>query len=330
MTNVLTLCPAHRQCNPYRKSTSKHTKWNELCDYMDALATDRSTVYDVLQNTNYSAAELWKEARMDHLVVEVAWCGQTERISVVDWFDNVRKQWTEVQVVCGYSKEPIVVLQANDHTELTIHDICERVEEACEDVWKPTEEQSGKEWAFVLQSSDTQTLLNTTAEMQSKWWSSTRFAHHTHDYSKVACIEVYPCEFGLELKDELGLVGNRCTSVCTSVAVTPPQGQPKTTTNETTANWEALRQEQDSEYYASLQMDKAKQHQLDQAKQHQQSRRTTTNQVTLDQAKQANHEQQSKNTTVNDTESVGEDDTEVVPLTKAQLREARCRFFQSR
>ena len=295
MTNTVTLCTPHEHSNPYRESSKKHANWQLLRQHIvsQEQQTNTCTVHSILQNTTWSATDLWKEARLGHLRVGVRVGENDEEVSVLTYFDNVRTQWTTVSIVCGHSRETIVVLTAEEHPELTIVDICRCVEESCGGLWEPSV-ATAEEWSFLLYSSSEQSLLNTKVQMNTAWWSLDRFAHHMHDYSRVVEIVVYPCEFDSELRHELGLMSNRW--VGGGGALNAQQGQQKQQ-EQTQKERSSLRKEQDAEYYQSLASDRAK-------------------------AQQVSH------LLVVDNASKTDEDMEAdVPLTRRQLREARCRFF---
>lgn len=298
MTNTVTLCAPHHQSNPYREPSAKHAKWEALCAFMHTRAP--TTVYDILRHTNYTASELWKEARLGHLSVVLTWSDESESVSMLACLDNVRTQWTELRVLCGTSKDTMFVIQKEQQPHLTLYDICAHVEQFS-DVWQPTHENA-EAWSFLLQSSNSQDILNTTAHVHSKWWSTQRFGHPAHRFTTVVHIEVYPCLFGPDVQEEMGLGGNRCLPL----RHTQPQPQvapppPSVTQTHAEDQYKHLRKEQDDAYFASLKADQAKKSEADS---------DAPSGALLDN----NHD---------------DHDDDVVPLTTEQLREARCRFFQS-
>ena len=310
-SNVLQLCPPYDTRNPYRESSPKHAKWCELRECVNAHHATTLTVHDATERTSYSASELWKEARLRHLRIDVRWHDHPESVSVVDLFDNVREQWTSVQVVCGYSQETLSVLSAIDHPHLTVRDICRHVENTCGGVWKPAV-PAASEWMFLLQTSGTQTVLNTVTHMSSKWWSLKRFAHHLHNYSELMRIEVYACDFDREVQREMDLTGNRLPCV-------PHDGGPASP-HVAVADTEraSLREQQDREYYASLLADKEKQ---------KRSPAGAANRVAIEVEDGKDVREGGIGKSIGKSIDSVVDGGEVVPLTIEQLREARCRFL---
>lgn len=260
-----------------------------------------TTVYDILQHTSYTASELWKEARLGHLSVVLTWSDDSESASILTCLDNVRAQWTTLRVLCGTSKDTLFVIQREQEPHLTLYDICTRVEQSSE-VWLPTH-TNAEEWSFLLQSSNSQDILNTTAHVHSKWWSAERFGCSVHRFTAIVHIEVFPCLMGLDVQNEMGLCGNRSLSL-QHTQPPPLAAQPPNTPQAKAANrYNHLRKEQDDAYYASLKADQAKKCKPDQ-------------------------DTPPIGTQLGDNDSSGIGD-EVVPLSTEQLREARCRFFRS-
>lgn len=301
MTNEVTLCAPHAPTNPYREASTKYAKWEALCAFIHTRAST-TTVHDILQHTNYTASELWKEARLGHLNVVLMWPDESVSVSMMTCLDNVRAQWSELRVMCGVSKDTLFVIQKEQQPQLTLHDICARVEQSS-DVWQPTHDNA-VEWSFLLQSSNRHDILNSLAHVHSKWWSSERFGHAVHRFTTVVHIEVFPCLFGPDVQEEMGLCGNRSVPLQhTQPQVVPPPSVAQAHVDDSYKQLHHLREEQDDAYYASLKADQAKKKEADQAEKKE-----------ADQAKK---------------KEPSPDEDNATPLTTKQLREARCRFFQS-
>lgn len=294
LSNEVVLCLPHLQSNPYRTESVKHERWQQLCDYIiqkkQLVHTQSVSVFDILQNTTFTATQLWNEARLKHLDINIRPLQATTHTSVLTYFDNIRTQWTELSVVCGVSGEVVSCFNATDVPELTIQDICVSIENACGGVWTPPTKDA-MEWSFVLQDSVEQTVISTRTQMQSQWWSIERLSYHTHNYAQIHTIKVFPMEYDAEIQQEFDLSSNR------QLYATQLQKDER----------QQLRQEQDAAYYQSLEADVAKPTRTTRFSDSCSSETTTEIQTP---------EQQNENDTYIQT-----------PLSAQQLREARCRFF---
>lgn len=235
----------HLSSNPYCTDSVKHERWQQLCDYVKKIKhthIQSISVYDILQNTTFTAAQLWTEARLEHLDINIKPLHATIHTSLLTYFDNVRTQWAELSVVCGVSGETISIFNIADVPVLTIQDICVSIESMRDGVWALQMNADAVEWPFVLQDSVELAVVNTRKQMQSQWWSVERFCYRTHNYSQISKILVFPMEYGAEIQQEFDLSLNR-QSYAEQLQKNERQ---------------RLREEQNNKYYQSLEADVAK------------------------------------------------------------------------
>ena len=290
MPNEVIICPSYLHTNPYCINSTKHEQWQQLCDYMHTTNSNpnKISVYDILQHTTYTASQLWNEARLKHLEINIQPLQSQTISSALTYFDNVRCQWAELTVVCGVSGEPITIFRACETPELTVQDICITIEASCCGVWTPPSPHT-TEWAFVLQESGQQSVINTKTQMQDKWWSVERFSYQQHNYQTICQLHVFAMEYDEEIQHEFDLALNRQTYA--------QQWQ--------NSERQRLREEQDKEYYQSLEMD---------------AQKKPDNSVCAD-ACLTEPAQQEEHTE-------DREDSASKPMNIEQLREARCRFFR--
>ena len=291
----------------------KHQKWNSLITYLQTQKTDKETVcvHDIVTHTMLSASEVWKEARLGHLSVQLT----TMSCDVITYFDHIRQQWSSVDILYGDSDTiHMTVENVVDDTPITMYDICKHIETHDSLAWAP-ESTDASEWSFLIYGSQIHQLLNTTQCMNEHWWSFERFAHHTHDYSTILSIRIYPCAFSKDIMRDMGLLGNRKNTH----AVASPNDSALPTSLAVplcTENTVSLRQQQDADYYASLAADQLK------------SRESSLTSLTpRDKQMSLEKSQQSISQNHQSTDDIGQHDDK--PLNREQLRKARCAFYDA-
>lgn len=288
MPNEVIICPSYLHTNPYCIHSTKHEQWQQLCNYMHTTNSNQQkcSVYDILQHTTYTASQLWNEARLKHLEINIQPLQSQTSSSALTYFDNVRNQWAELTVVCGVSGEPITIFRACETPELTVQDICITIEASCCGVWTPSSPRTS-EWSFVLHDSGQQSVINTKTQMQDKWWSVERFSYHQHNYQTICKLQVFAMEYDEEIQHEFDLALNR-------------QHYAQQLQN---SERQRLREEQDKEYYQSLEMDAEKNPGIS----------VCADACLTELTQQEEHTEDCDNTEK--------------PMNIQQLREARCRFF---
>ena len=302
--------------NPYREGTTKHKKWISLINYVHTLDGIRTCVYDVVHNTLFSASDLWKEARHNHVTIRLI----SSSCSVLTYFDNLRAQWASVDVLYGDSETIVTTIENSPlDAPITLYDICNHIEKTTTLEWLPESTQAS-EWSFLLYSSQTHQLLNPTADMSHEWWSMRRFAHHICDYSTKLSIRVYPCVFDKDIKCDMGIINNRL--VIPQPDTSFPHASELHTENHTAQTSQTpihhessntLRQEQDAAYYASLVADQKK-NQMACIKES--PRNPNTQKVVIDDA------------SVEKTNVIDSEEPTDKPLSREEIRKMRCAFYQ--
>ena len=305
--NTLIVNPHTKYHNPYREGTLKHKKWNSLVAYVESHMNATVCVYDVISNTSYIVSDLWKEARLNHVSIQLF--SSSTPCNVLDYFDNIRKQWEVVQVLYGDSDSVVLSIKNDDNgSTITTHELCSQIEQFSSQEWCPNTPESS-EWSFVIYDSHKHTLLNTTESMTKRWWSLERFAHHLHDYSTVCSVRVYPCVFDEEIKHDIGLSNNRIQSVSSSSHLVAEHSS-TTLSVKPNDDSSALRKQQDEDYNASLAIDRVK-----------------TQKETESNAK-SNSECAVSSCTLPDS-NAPQFESNDIPLTREELRLARCAFFSN-
>ena len=315
----------------HRTSTSiRYKSWMEYATKLRVETPDilYVSVPAMIKNTKYTAADIWKDARRGTLKVHISpthatVTADTENhskhnaknqpenshwVHVTTYLDNVKQQCQQLQcTVFLTNNEPIHILfDYNATPQLTINDICERVEHAmggsayCGNV---------ATWSFALHDSYTDELINSATKMQEpqermRWWASHRFGAASNNFSVVRHLTAHPIAQELLNNDtilqSIGLYGNR-KQYAKDIQRTRDR---------------ELRQEQDAAYYQSLEVDQRQ-------KQSQQITAVPTTSPTTIENEQPQEE----------TSCLLSQDNELSvrhELTRDELRAARRHYFESR
>ena len=299
-------------CNP------KTTKWKQfhqdLCTH-----TDKHTHVSVpmfLEETSWSAADVWKAARKGLVCIDAQFRHAQEDDSwtpVLEWFDAIRNHWQRVECHVYPSRDCASAIQFvwdyHEHKTLTVGQMCERIEQSL-----PTYQYDGvATWNFVLDASDHGTV-NLTHNVHECWWTTTRFGLDYEYVKRAPIVSVYLLEQSIAddptMLEDLGLYGNR--NAYFGTAVTEPASaidQVDIRAKETyLSNERELKHEQDEAYYESLQADKEK--------------ALLKDSIDMDQEESKTEEDHAL---VPDAADVMPD----TPLTREQLRLARLQFYSN-
>ena len=299
------------------------------------------TVPELLTTTDYTSAQVWKDARRKVLDVDVSFDGE-HWTPVITYLDNVRQQSAEVKVIVQWHDGTTEdhCWQANEHPLLTLQDICIWFETTHGHALQPASDtRSTSTWSFMVHDSRNHTLLNTTALLTepefNPWWSTTRFDPTQHDYRELLHLRITPLNldtFEPALLEAMDLNGNREPYQ----ALLDQQQQQ--------IQWQrdaALRQEQDTAYAAALVADRAVQ--ASSTLPTLPTLPTSSVHTTLGTSAEPmdlTGEEGDNVEDVKDVEDVQEseegnnaeetEETEDIPLTRDQVRAARQQYFASR
>ena len=267
----VSVCPPFQHSNPYRKTSEKYEQFENI-----KVCLQSNPIQDISALTikGIRASELWKEARLGHIQIQIQYQDAPKSIPVIDYFDNIRNQWTQLQCFdtqcfdTDNHKTLLHTFHYNAHSNITIYDICCAIEEQCVQ-YTPFKEDDDT-WSFLLYDSQN-LLLNQNNTMHTKWWSKKSFLHHSHDFSNIVSILVSPNMLDKDTQYDMDIVGNRVgnrvgnqkdkiksnpdnlpTTHSPSHSPTPilPENKPLTTTE--------MIEQQNKAYYASLSIDQLK------------------------------------------------------------------------
>jgi hypothetical protein len=255
------------------------------------------TVPEVVRDTPWTAADLWKVVRKGQVIVECYAPGSNANVegwtSAVTLFDLVRTYWQSVTctVDTGYGPHTDIVWHVEDEPGLTVREMCARIEATVfggEDA-----HTTDTTWCFLLQTGEGVTM-NLTQSMATLWWSDPEVgsptigarANDVTQYTRPIALRVYPLDPSIfedeELMEAMGILNNRVRSLGygyhsqpnTADALGTPDvvdvealydAMDTDTVTNTDANaarqaeTTALRAEQDAAFEASLAQDRAKQ-----------------------------------------------------------------------
>ena len=289
------------------------------------------TVPELLTTTDYTSAQVWKDARRKVLDVDVSFDGE-HWTPVITYLDNVRQQSAEVKAIVQWhdGTTEYHCWQANEHPSLTLQDICIWFETTHGHALQPASDtRSTSTWSFMVHDSRNHTLLNTTALLTepefNQWWSTTRFDPTQHDYHELLHLRITPLNldtFEPALLEAMDLNGNR------------EPYQPRFDQQQQQIQWQrdaALRQEQDAAYAAALEADRAVQASSTLPTPVHTTSGTSAEPMDLTGEEGDNVENVQKVKESEDgKEAEDTEDTEDTPLTRDQLRAARQQYFASR
>ena len=197
----------YNEKNPYRKHSNKHKQFAEIQTYFQQHNQPHINLCSLTEQ-GVPPAELWKEARLGHLHIDVQYQASKHTIPVSQYFDNVRSQWTQLLCYDHHDQSVMLTFTYEDHSSMTIHDMCCTIEKQCVQ-YTPYREDDDT-WSFLLYDSNNK-LLNQTTNMHTKWWSKKSFLHHSHDFTKLISLHVSPNQLDKDIQHDLNLVGNRKT-----------------------------------------------------------------------------------------------------------------------
>lgn len=318
LTAKISLCKPFQDTNPYRKVSQKYKQFEEI---QFCLESQSNQDICALIERGIRPSVLWKEARLGHIDIRLRHqhAQQSKSISVTNYFDNLRSQWTQLQ--CFDTDEQHTLLYTfyyDTHSNITIYDICRTIEEKCVQ-FTPLREDD-ETWSFLLYDSQN-ALLNQNTNMHTEWWSKRTFLHNSHDFTNIITILVSPNLLDKDTQFDMDIVGNRKNLLQTKPEdvynTSPLTHNNLSPTVKSGANHIAnteIIQQQNQDYCESLRIDQLKKHRIMQ----------TRNVSPLQKQKNTHSftEHNEQNTMEN-----GQQAESTPQLTREELRHARLQFF---
>lgn len=283
--------------------------------WMHAHAHTVPSVPTVVAATTWRAGDVWKVARKGQLSVEAQFRFPNDETwtPVVEWLDGLRAHWRQLSCVVYSPNGTHHTLEWTHEatSDLTLADVCARVEAVA--FGGEAAHAGATTWPFVVEAPDAGPI-NTTAAMATPWWSATRLGAFPPqvDVRTPPTLSVYPLDPTIladaGMLDAMGLEGNRRAHAAKVRAQADA----------------ALREAQDADYYAGLAADQARAA----------AAATTANTggtgaaevVVVDDSD--DERKMEEDDAGSDNGAGGPSSKPPLPLTPAQLREARLAFYQ--
>lgn len=283
--------------------------------WLHAHAHASPSVPAVLAATTWRAGDVWKAARKGQLGVEAQFRFPYDETwtPVVEWLDGLRAHWRQLFcVVHTHHAAPQTLEWTYEATpDLTLEDVCARVEAAA--FGGEATHAGATTWAFVVEAPG-QGPVNTRSAMGEPWWSAARLGATPTTSSQVdvlapPTLSVYPLDPTIladaEMLDAMGLEGNR------RAHATKVRAQADAT----------LREAQDADYYVGLAADQARETAAAST-----GGTGAAEVVVVDDSDDEGKMEEEDADSDNGAE--GPSSSNPLPLTPAQLREARLAFYQ--
>jgi len=350
-------CDPEATATKYSCNSRRFMSWMEYASKVRAKWSEQSelqagvlycSVPDLVANTDYTASEVWKDARDGRLLdveVSAVTCEGTvarQWTPVATYLENVRQQCQKLECEVRLPDAPAfrISYQYKERPDLTLLDVCIDIEHRVPECASPDEALS---WSFVLQQSGSEDIINTTQALEannhtgpSRWWSMSRFGATVCDYSALRHLVVHP--IAPELRGDASIIES--IGMTNSRKAHAAELRRKRDTE--------LRHTQDLEYHASLQADRLR---GASGLVHRPSTEECT--VTAPPSSNSSGTRAPPSSAVNPSEpphapevatelgdfvggvTVAAEDaaregTEETPLTREQLRHARQRYFETR
>ena len=285
--------------------------------WVHAHAHTSPSVPTVLAATTWRPGDVWKLARKNQLNVEAQFRFPLDETwtPVVEWLDGMRAHWRQLSCVVYTPRGAPQTLEWTCETtpDLTLADVCARVEAVA--FGGEAAHAGATTWAFVVEAPG-QGTVNTAAAMTVPWWSAARLGGmaSSSEVSEVdvlapPTLSVYPLDPTIladaGMLDAMGLEGNR-------------QAHAAKVRTQADA---ALREAQDADYYAGLAADQARV-----AAATANTGGTGAAEVVV--VDDSDDEGKMEEDDADSDSGAGGPSSNPLPLTPAQLREARLAFYQ--
>ena len=286
--------------------------------WVHAQAHTSPSVPTILAATNWRASDVWTLARKGKLNVEAQFRFPLDDkwTPVVEWLDGMRTHWRQLSCVVYIPNGTPKTFEwtYEDAPDLTLADVCARVEVA---FGGEVAHAGATTWAFVVEAPG-QGTVNTVEAMTVPWWSAARLGGTTTSSKEISevnvllppILSVYPLDpcilADVGMLDAMGLKGNR-------------QAHADKVRAQADA---ALRDAQDADYYTGLAADQAR---VATAAAEASTGETRAAEVVVDdrydEGKMEEDDADSDN-------GAGGSSSNPLPLTPAQLREARLAYYK--